>query len=99
MSFIDITHPDDIGKDIENINKLKIGEIPFYKTEKRYLRKTGEIVWVNIVISSIRNNDGTLLYHLGMIENITQRKQEEQEIRQTQPYLCRSEQYQSIDCA
>ena len=80
MSFIDITHPDDIGKDIENMSKLKIGEIPFYRTEKRYLRKTGEIVWVNIVISGIRNNDGTLLYHLGMIENNTQRKQEEQEI-------------------
>ncbi len=80
MSFIDITHPDDIGKDIENMSKLKIGEIPFYRTEKRYLRKTGEIVWVNIVVSCIRNNNGTLLYNVGMIENITQRKQEEQEI-------------------
>ncbi len=80
-SFVDITHPDDIGNDIENIKKLGIGEIPFYKTEKRYIHKTGEIVWGNIVISSIRNNDGSLLYYLGMIENITERKQEEREIR------------------
>ena len=80
-SFVDITHPDDIGKDIENIKKLGLGEIPFYKTEKRYIHKTGEIVWGNIVISSIRNNDGSLLYYLGMIENITERKQEEREIR------------------
>jgi PAS domain S-box-containing protein len=80
-SFVDITHPDDIGKDIENMRKLAIGEIPFYKTEKRYRHKIGGIVWGNIVISSVRHKDGSLLYYLGMIENITERKQKEEEIR------------------
>jgi len=80
MTFVDITHPDDIGKDIENIKKLELGEIPFYVAEKRYLRKTGEIRWGNIIISGIRNKDGTQLYYLGMINDITERKQAEQEL-------------------
>jgi PAS domain S-box-containing protein len=80
MSFADITHPDDVGKDFESLKKLGLGEIPFYKAEKRYLRKTGEVVWGNIAISCIRSTDGTLLYHMGMIENITERKRKEQEI-------------------
>ena len=80
MSFADITHPDDAGKDFESLKKLGLGEIPFYKAEKRYIRKTGEVVWGNIVISSVRHKDGALLYHMGMIENITERKRKEQEI-------------------
>jgi len=80
MTFVDITHPDDIGKDIENIKKLELGEIPFYVAEKRYLHKTGEIRWGNIIISLIRNNDGTQLYYLGMINDITERKRAELEL-------------------
>ncbi|MBE3141611.1 MAG: PAS domain S-box protein, partial [Thermoplasmata archaeon] len=80
MTFVDITHPDDIGKDIENIKKLELGEIPFYVTEKKYLRKTGEILWGNIIISGIRNKDGTQLYYLGMIHDITERKRAELEL-------------------
>jgi len=39
MSFADITHPDDAGKDFESLKKLGLGEIPFYKAEKRYIVK------------------------------------------------------------
>jgi PAS domain S-box len=84
MTFADITHPDDIRKDIENIKKLGRGEISFYKVEKRYLRKTGETIWGNIVVSSVRNNNGTLLYYLAMIEDITVRKRAEEAIRESE---------------
>jgi PAS domain S-box-containing protein len=84
LTFADITHPDDIRKDIENIKKLGLGEISFYKAEKRYLRKTGETIWGNIVVSSVRNNNGTLLYYLVMIEDITVRKRAEEAIRESE---------------
>jgi two-component system cell cycle sensor histidine kinase/response regulator CckA len=84
MTFADITHPDDIRKDIENVKKLGLGEISFYKAEKRYLRKTGEIIWGNVVVSSVRNIKGTLLYYLAMIEDISERKRAEEAIRESE---------------
>jgi len=84
MTFVDITHPDDIGRGIENMRKLEHGEIPFFKTEKRFIHKTGEIVWANMVVSVVRNNDGSLLYYLGMIENITERKRVEDAARESE---------------
>jgi PAS domain S-box-containing protein len=84
MTFVDITHPDDISHDIEKMTQLKRGETPFYKTTKRYLRKSGGIVWGSIVVSSIRNNDGTLLHFLGMIEDITERKRKEEELSKSE---------------
>jgi PAS domain S-box-containing protein len=79
-TFVDITHPDHIGQDVENIAKLGRGEIAFYKTEKRYIRRTGEIIWGSLIVSAIRNEEGTLLYHLVMIEDITERKRAEEEV-------------------
>jgi|GEM_PF-860895 len=90
MTFADITHPDDIGNDIENIKKLELGEIPSYLAEKRYLRKTGEIRWGNITISLIGNKDGTQLYYLGMIHDITERKRAEQALGQSEKNFRRS---------
>jgi len=66
------------------MTQLKRGETPFYKTTKRYLRKSGGIVWGSIVVSSIRNNDGTLLHFLGMIEDITERKRKEEELSKSE---------------
>ena len=45
MTFKDITHPEDVNFDIPNIKRLIGQEIPVYKTEKRYIRKDGQVMW------------------------------------------------------
>jgi PAS domain S-box-containing protein len=74
MTFADITHPDHLDSDKENIRRVRDGEIPVYSTEKRYVRKDRVIIWASLSISSIRDEHGTLLNYLALVEDITERK-------------------------
>jgi PAS domain S-box-containing protein len=78
-SFADITHPDDLQADLELADRLFRREMPFYRVQKRYLRKDKEIIWVNLTKSMIADNDGTPLYVITMVEDITDFKRSESE--------------------
>ena len=80
LSFSDITHPDDAGKDIDSAKKMIKGEIPSYRTEKRYLRKDGSQIWVSLTASVVRDKEGDPVYTIGMIEDISNSKKFEQQI-------------------
>jgi PAS domain S-box-containing protein len=79
MSFPDITHPDDLGADVELAERLFKREIPFYQLQKRYIRKNGEIIWVKLTASVIYDQEGEPLYGLGMLEDITEVKRTHEE--------------------
>lgn len=74
LTFRDFTHPEYIENDEISLLKLVAGEIPVYKTEKRYIRKDGAIVWGSATISIIRNEKDEAQFLLVMIEDITSRK-------------------------
>jgi two-component system cell cycle sensor histidine kinase/response regulator CckA len=84
MSFADITHPDDLRANIELAEKVFKREIPFYQLQKRYVRKNGEIIWIKLTASVLRDQRDEALYGLGMIEDMTEirRTQEETLARQ-----------------
>jgi PAS domain S-box-containing protein len=82
LSFPKITHPDDIKRDVEHAKKLATGEISIYRTEKRYFRKDQKIIWVHLTASLLRDKEGQPNYYLTMIEDITTRKQQEEEAKQ-----------------
>jgi PAS domain S-box-containing protein len=73
-TFRNFTHPDNIPKDEVSLMMLIAGEIPLYQTEKRYIRKDGEIIWGSTTVSIIRNNKEEVQFFLVMIEDITSRK-------------------------
>jgi two-component system cell cycle sensor histidine kinase/response regulator CckA len=78
-SFVDITHPDDLQADVELAQQLFRSEKPFYKLQKRYVKKNGEIIWINLTGSLIRDKEGEPLYGLAMIEDITEVKRAQEE--------------------
>ena len=80
-TFQDITHPEDLGKDLEQARKLLDGEIETYSMEKRYLRKDGSIVWVNLTGSLVRKDSGEPKYFIAVIEDISDRKRVEEALR------------------
>ena len=43
MSFTDITHPDHVLKDVEEVRRLLSGELSVYRTEKRYINKYRQV--------------------------------------------------------
>jgi PAS domain S-box-containing protein len=84
MSFVDITYPDDLRANVELAEKVFKLEIPFYQLQKRYVRKNGEIIWIKLTASVLRDQRDEALYGLGMIEDMTEirRTQEETLARQ-----------------
>jgi PAS domain S-box-containing protein len=81
LSFLQITHPDDIDIDVELTEQLFAGEIPSYQVEKRYITKDDRVLWINLRKSVIRDAAGRPPQAIAAIENITARKQVEEENR------------------
>ncbi|MCX6903166.1 MAG: PAS domain S-box protein, partial [Verrucomicrobia bacterium] len=90
LTFKDITHPEHLSADAESVNKLARGEITDYRTDKRYLRKDGGMLWASVTISAIRDYKGRLLYFLPMVQDITERKQAEDNLKAASAELERS---------
>lgn len=77
-TFQEITHPDDLKLDQAYVNQLLNNEIQTCSFEKRYIKKTGEIVWVNLTGSMVLNQDNAPDYFIAIIVDITARKKAEE---------------------
>lgn len=74
LTWTEMTYPDDLAPDIEQFEKLLSGEIEDYMLEKRFIRKDGTIVYTNLAVSCVRNDDRSVNYVLALLEDITERK-------------------------
>jgi PAS domain S-box-containing protein len=79
LTFVDVTHPEDIAIDAELARQAFAGEIASYSLEKRYLTSDGETVWVNLTASRMPDESGTSTHGIGVVEDITARKRQEAE--------------------
>ncbi len=79
LKFVDITYPDDLQVSVELAKQMAAGKSDQYQVDKRYIRKDGRIVWVRLSTSMMRDGEGHPLYYLSMMEDITERKQAEEE--------------------
>jgi hypothetical protein len=84
MTFMDITHPEHRCADYEAYQSMVRGELPYYQRDKRYLRKDGTVIWVSVTASLIRDPAGKPLRSAGVIVDITERKQAEAALRQSE---------------
>jgi PAS domain S-box-containing protein len=80
-TFQEITHPDDLETDLEQVRRLLAGEIDIYSMEKRYIKKAGSTVWIDLTVSLVREPSGEPGYFIAVIEDITDRKQTEEALR------------------
>ena len=75
MTFQQLTHSDDLHADVAQAHALLAGEVQSYSHEKRYYRRDGELVWALLAVSLVRDEQGTPLYFISQIEDITAMKQ------------------------
>ncbi len=80
LTFQDITYPDDLETDLEQVNRLLKDELQTYTMEKRYFRKDGPLVWAILTVSLVRDNMGRPQYFISIIEDISERKRAEAEV-------------------
>jgi PAS domain S-box-containing protein len=87
LSYLDIVHPDDREKCARQGRAAATGAVSHFQLEERFIRKSGEPIWVRINVSPIRGRDGRVLYTLGIIESIDDRRQAEEALQQANELL------------
>jgi PAS domain S-box-containing protein len=78
LTFQDITHPDDLEKDLAEAGRLLSGESDGYEMEKRYLRPDGTIVWAQLNGTVVRDEERTPLYFVAQVQDLTERKRSQE---------------------
>lgn len=87
LSWYEITHPEDLERDLHNAHLLWNGQIKIYTTEKRYFRKDGAVIWVRLTGSLYRDHKGEPAYFITTVEDISDRKQAEETIKKAKDEL------------
>ena len=81
-TFQEVTYADDLPQSLDHVARLRRGEFPSYSLEKRYVRKDGSLVWINVSVTLQRDAEGTPAYMIAIIQDISERKRLEGELRQ-----------------
>jgi diguanylate cyclase (GGDEF)-like protein/PAS domain S-box-containing protein len=89
-TFQAITHPDDLELDISNLMKLANDELQFYEITKRYIAKSGVIVWVLLTVSMVKDEKDNPLYFISQIRDITEQKELREKLEES------NERYRSL---
>lgn len=85
--FLDITHPDDVQASKAKLRRLLSGELDYYHLEKRNIHSDGHVVWAYVSVTLVRDAQGRPLHCVGMVEDITERKQAEAALQLAQEKL------------
>lgn len=75
LTFQDITHPEDLDADLQRVGQTLAGEVNTYAMEKRYIRKDGSTVPVQITVSLVRDHAGKPDYFIAAVADISPLKQ------------------------
>jgi diguanylate cyclase (GGDEF)-like protein/PAS domain S-box-containing protein len=84
IDFQSITHPEDLDADLVFVREMLEGSRQSYRMEKRYLHRDGQVVWVLLSVSLVRDDAGGPVHFISQLQDITERKRAEAEVgRQT----------------
>jgi PAS domain S-box-containing protein len=91
LDFQTLTHPDDLDADLCLVKRTLGGEIDNYQMEKRYFHKHGHVVWALLNVALVRDQTGAPWHFISQIQDITERKQSEEKIRQSEAMMAAAE--------
>ena len=83
----DVTHPDDVARVWEAVNKALKYDSDSFSIEKRYIRKDGSLVWANLTVSLVRDRARVPQCFVALIEDISTRKRAEEQVRDSEERL------------
>lgn len=86
-TYREVTHPDDIDTDRQNVADLLAGRINTYQMEKRYLDRLGRTLWVLLSVSLVRDGDGLPVHFVLQIQDFSDRVAVERAVREREHYL------------
>lgn len=74
ISFQEITHKEDLKKDLDYVQQMLDNKIKNYQMEKRYIHKDGHTIWALLNVSLVRNDDGKPKFFISEIIDISKIK-------------------------
>ncbi|MBD3165268.1 PAS domain S-box protein [bacterium] len=80
LPFPRFTHPEDADRDLQLYTELYEGKRDAYNVEKRYIRKDGEMVWADLTVSIVRDQDNQPQFAVGMVVDITEKQAAREEL-------------------
>ena len=86
-TYQQVTHPDDVDADRQNVSDLLAGRINAYQMEKRYLDKQGRTLWVLLSVSLVRDGEGRPVHFVSQIQDFSDRVAAERAVREREHYL------------
>jgi two-component system cell cycle sensor histidine kinase/response regulator CckA len=81
MTVLDLTHPEDVESSLARLTAMEADARSIHRAEKRYVRKDGKTIWVDLIATAVRTPEGAVDYTLGTVEDITGRKETSDKIR------------------
>ncbi len=96
LTFQDITHPDDLETDLAFVQELIDGKRQHYSMQKRYFHKTGSTIWINLTGSVVRDENNNPEYFIAIIEDVTERKQAQEDLKTSEKRLALAHRLESV---
>lgn len=75
LGFQRITHPDDLDADVSLLERLHCGELQRYTLEKRYIRADATIIWVNLTVALVRDEQDMPEFYVAVVEDLSEMRQ------------------------
>jgi len=76
-TFQQFTHPEDVAPNVALLERLGSGEISGYRMQKRYLRASGDLLWADLTVSALKDQNERVLSFISCIVDIGEAKQQE----------------------
>lgn len=76
------THPEDLEREMAHLRELASGASESYRMDKRYIVRSGQTVWADLLVNLLRDEQARPVGVLGMVVDITDRKRAEQTVRE-----------------
>jgi|HubBroStandDraft_1064217.scaffolds.fasta_scaffold00132_24 PAS domain S-box-containing protein len=98
-NFRDVTHPDDVDASLKSARQALASEARSYQMQKRYTHKSGRVVWAWLSTFLVRDSKGGPLYFISQIQDITERKRAEDDLRDAEERFAKAFQSSPEMCA
>ncbi|MDQ8154830.1 MAG: PAS domain S-box protein [Gemmatimonadota bacterium] len=95
-TWSDLTHPEDLAKDADQFDRVMRGESEGYSIEKRFVRKSGEVLDADLSVRCVRKPGGEVDYFVALIQDISARKRVEAEKAELETQLQHAQKLESV---
>ncbi|WP_052666889.1 putative bifunctional diguanylate cyclase/phosphodiesterase [Nitriliruptor alkaliphilus] len=84
LHWSSFTHADDVARNLELFAEMTSGRTDHFEMDKRFISVDGDTVWARLTVSLLRDEGGAPALAIGMTENITERRQLEDQLREAE---------------